>query len=120
MASTTVTDQGESAATSKWKTERTNIVHIMPRHMKSLGKDTLVSLGTVGAAILATVTVVRAFEAQQQQISLLNMQLGAKTDEIQEIRHRLDTGDDRWMQVLGDLGKIKERLGIVESRPGNR
>lgn len=85
--------------------------------MKPLGKDSLVSIGTLVAAILMTAGVVRAFEAQAQQLATLNARVDSVASSIDEIRHRQDTTDERWLRVLDDLGKIKERLGIVENRP---
>jgi hypothetical protein len=85
--------------------------------MKQVGRNTLVSLGSLLAAVAVTIPIVRTIDAPGQEISSIRMRVVAIEARVDELRTRQDKTDERWERILDDLSQIKERLGIVESRP---
>jgi hypothetical protein len=83
-------------------------------------QKTLIPASLVLAAIVLTTGVVRMYDAAgadtQRQVQTLKADVAIVDSRMGQVERRLDQADDHWMQVLSDLSKIKERLGIVEAR----
>jgi hypothetical protein len=85
-----------------------------------LSATTLVPLGVVGACFMSALGVVRSFDGQDSknaaEIATLKVQVADVERRVTADEVRLEKTDDRWNRIVEDLGKIKERLGIVESK----
>lgn len=78
---------------------------------------TWVPAGVVGALLIGVVGLVRFFDGHEVGLATLRVQVQALEQRVNVESARLDRADARWDQIRDDLSKIKERLGIVESRP---
>jgi hypothetical protein len=75
----------------------------------------------VAAVVGVTVGITKALSAThdpQPSVELVQLKADVRAVEgrVSDLRERVDKGDQRWERVLDDLGRIKERLGIVESK----
>lgn len=80
-----------------------------------LSNTVLVPASAVFVSVSVTIGVCRWAFSNLTDVATLRVQVQAIDARVVKAESRLDKGDERWDQIRDDLGKIKERLGIVES-----
>lgn len=95
--------------------------------MSKLTAATWIPASAAIAAIIATISIVRAVDSPQVEIVVLRQRIVAVENSVELLRRHQDESDKqaevRWERALNDLSQIKqdlakvsERLGIADSR----
>lgn len=92
---------------------------------KQISAVTLIPLGLIGGMFAFSLAFVRGLDgsdsANAKEIATLKVQVASIEKRVDEQSARIEKGDERWNRIVEDLGKIKERLGIVEAKtPGQK
>jgi hypothetical protein len=81
-----------------------------------LSGATLIPIGVLVAAVAVTVPIVRAIDAPSAEVASIRVEVGNVESQVAELKARQGQGDERWERLFTELGQIRERLGIVESK----